>query len=54
VSALLARASGGYALEVVDGSTTRLVSVETGSYADGYVEVSGSGISEGTKVVTAA
>lgn len=54
VSALLARASGGYALEVVDGATTRLVPVETGSYADGYVEVEGDGVSEGTKVVTAA
>lgn len=53
VSALLARAQGGYALEVVDGATTRLVPVETGAYADGYVEVSGSGIAEGTKVVTA-
>ncbi len=53
VSALLARANGGYALEVVDGSTTHLVPVETGSYADGYVEISGSGIGEGTRVVTA-
>jgi peptidoglycan hydrolase-like protein with peptidoglycan-binding domain len=53
VSALLARADGGYALEVVDGATTHLVGVETGSYADGYVEVSGSGITEGAKVVTA-
>jgi multidrug efflux pump subunit AcrA (membrane-fusion protein) len=51
VSALLARAEGGYALELPDGT---LVPVETGSYADGWVEVEGDGIAAGTKVVTAA
>lgn len=39
VRALLALAEGGYGLEVVDGSGTRLVAVETGMFADGYVEV---------------
>jgi peptidoglycan hydrolase-like protein with peptidoglycan-binding domain len=52
VSALLALAEGGYAVEVVgaDGST-RLVRVEPGLYADGIVEVSGKGIRKGMKVV---
>jgi hypothetical protein len=50
VRALLALAEGGYALEVVDGATTRLVSVETGAFADGYVEVTGD-IADGDDVV---
>jgi peptidoglycan hydrolase-like protein with peptidoglycan-binding domain len=54
VTALLALAGGGYALEVPeDDGTTRLIPVEPGLYADGYVEVSGDGISEGTEVVVA-
>jgi peptidoglycan hydrolase-like protein with peptidoglycan-binding domain len=52
VSALLALAGGGYAVEVVDaGGTTHLVRVEPGLYADGIVEVSGKGIKKGMKVV---
>jgi hypothetical protein len=50
VRALLALAEGGYALEVVDGATTRLVGVETGAFADGYVEVTGD-IADGDDVV---
>jgi membrane fusion protein, multidrug efflux system len=50
VGALLALAEGGYGLEVVEGSTTRIVAVETGLFADGKVEVSGSGIADGTTV----
>jgi peptidoglycan hydrolase-like protein with peptidoglycan-binding domain len=54
VTALLALAGGGYALEVPqDDGTTRLIAVEPGLYADGYVEVSGDGVSEGTEVVVA-
>jgi multidrug efflux pump subunit AcrA (membrane-fusion protein) len=52
VSALLALAEGGYAVEVVgaDGST-QLVAVKPGMYADGIVEISGQGIKRGMKVV---
>jgi multidrug efflux pump subunit AcrA (membrane-fusion protein) len=52
VTALLALAEGGYAVEVVGGST-RLVRVEPGMYADGIVEISGDAIREGMKVVVA-
>jgi peptidoglycan hydrolase-like protein with peptidoglycan-binding domain len=52
VSALLALAEGGYAVEVVDaGGGTHLVAVEPGLYADGIVEISGKGIKKGMKVV---
>ncbi len=50
VNALLALSEGGYGLQVVDGTTTKIVAVETGLFADGRVEVSGGGIAEGTKV----
>jgi peptidoglycan hydrolase-like protein with peptidoglycan-binding domain len=55
VQALLALAEGGYGLEVVDSqSRTHLVGVETGTFADGFVEVSGDGIDQGLEVVTAS
>lgn len=55
VQALLALAEGGYALEVVDGAgATHLVGVDTGDFADGFVEVSGDAIVEGVEVVTAS
>ncbi|MFJ6655698.1 efflux RND transporter periplasmic adaptor subunit [Streptomyces sp. NPDC091377] len=43
-------ADGGYGLEVVEGSVTRMVRVETGMTADGLIEVSGAEIEEGLKV----
>lgn len=55
VQALLALSEGGYALELVDGAgTAQLVGVDTGRFADGFVEVSGDGVSEGMQVVTAS
>jgi peptidoglycan hydrolase-like protein with peptidoglycan-binding domain len=51
VTALLALADGGYGLEVVrDDGASKIVRVDTGLFADGKVEVSGAGISEGTVV----
>ena len=41
VDALLALAEGGYAVERVRAGRTELVGVETGAFADGYVQVAG-------------
>ncbi|WP_406279770.1 peptidoglycan-binding protein [Embleya sp. NBC_00896] len=51
VNALLALAEGGYGVEAVapDG-TTRLLKVELGMFANGRVEVTGDGVTEGLKV----
>jgi len=49
VNALLARRGGGYAVELA--GSRRLAPVEAGLFADGYVEVSGRAVSEGTRVV---
>jgi peptidoglycan hydrolase-like protein with peptidoglycan-binding domain len=46
VAALLALAEGGYGLEIVEGTTTRIVAIEAGMFASGRVEVSGGGIAE--------
>ncbi len=54
VSALLAVAGGGYGLEIVTPSGAhRLVAVTTGIFAGGRVQVSGTGIVPGTRVVEA-
>jgi peptidoglycan hydrolase-like protein with peptidoglycan-binding domain len=50
VAALLALAEGGYGVQVVDGGTTRIVAVQTGLFAGGRVEVTGSGLTEGQTV----
>jgi hypothetical protein len=52
ISALLALSGGGYGVEIVEPSGThRLVGVTTGLYSNTLVEVRGSGIVAGTKVV---
>ena len=53
VDALLARPHGGYAVEVVSGGRHRLVKVTPGMFDDaaGLVQVSGSGLSPGQRVV---
>ncbi|MFF3949561.1 hypothetical protein ACFYYN_32790 [Streptomyces sp. NPDC001902] len=51
VTALLALSEGGYALQRPDSS---LVAVETGVFADGLVEVRGTGVGEGMTVVTSS
>jgi hypothetical protein len=50
VNALLALQGGGYGVDVVTGSTSHLVGVTTGIYADNMVQVSGAGISAGMRV----
>ncbi|MGC4857167.1 efflux RND transporter periplasmic adaptor subunit [Micromonospora sp. DT4] len=51
VGALVALREGGYALQLPDGG---LLAVETGMFSRGLVEVSGTGVTEGLTVVTAA
>jgi peptidoglycan hydrolase-like protein with peptidoglycan-binding domain len=53
VDALLALAGGGYALEVVEGRVHRLEAVTLGMFDDseGLVQVSGSGVAPGQRVV---
>jgi peptidoglycan hydrolase-like protein with peptidoglycan-binding domain len=52
VTALLALAEGGYAVEVDAGDgSTLLVAVEPGLYADGYVEIASDGLRPGDRVV---
>jgi peptidoglycan hydrolase-like protein with peptidoglycan-binding domain len=50
VAALVALAEGGYGVQVVQGTVSRYVAVKTGMFADGQVEVSGDGITEGVTV----
>jgi Putative peptidoglycan binding domain len=49
VDALVARRGGGYGVELA--GSRRIVPVEAGMFADGYVEVSGGSIREGARVV---
>lgn len=52
VEAILALREGGYAVEVVDASgARRYVAVTLGLFEDGMVEISGSGLSAGDRVV---
>jgi peptidoglycan hydrolase-like protein with peptidoglycan-binding domain len=50
VNALLALAGGGFGVDVVTGSTTRLVGVTTGLYDNTLVQVSGAGLTAGMRV----
>ena len=52
VAALLAPAEGGYAVEIVDGSSTHLVAVDVGAILDGRAEIDGD-VAEGDTVVVA-
>jgi hypothetical protein len=57
VNALLALAGGGYAVEIADGDGSRhLVPVTPGLFDDatGLVQVTGSGLSAGQRVVVPA
>jgi hypothetical protein len=50
ISALVALAGGGYAVEVVHGSARYLVAVQTGLFSNTLVQVSGSGLAVGMNV----
>jgi peptidoglycan hydrolase-like protein with peptidoglycan-binding domain len=50
VAALLALREGGFGVEVVTGSTSRYVAVETGLFADGRVEIAGGEVKAGDAV----
>jgi membrane fusion protein, multidrug efflux system len=50
VAALLALPQGGYGLQVVEGSSTRMLPVQVGLFASGRVEVTGDGLSAGMTV----
>ncbi|MEU4239294.1 efflux RND transporter periplasmic adaptor subunit [Actinoplanes sp. NPDC026619] len=50
IEALIALTEGGYAVQGPDG----LVAVQTGMFADGWVQISGDGLTEGLTVVVAS
>jgi Putative peptidoglycan binding domain len=50
VSALVALAGGGYAVDVVQGAAVHLVAVQTGLFAQTLVQVSGAGLAVGLSV----
>lgn len=50
VGALVALVEGGYGVQVVEGSSSRYVAVRAGMFADGKVEISGTGIVDGLTV----
>lgn len=53
VLALLATAGGGSVVEVVAGGESKLVPVELGAFADGFVEVRGGDLEAGDEIVVA-
>jgi len=50
ISALVALAGGGYAVEVVHGTARQLVAVQTGLFSPTLVQVSGAGLAAGMRV----
>jgi peptidoglycan hydrolase-like protein with peptidoglycan-binding domain len=52
VGALLALAEGGYAVEIDENGQRRLIAVQTGLFSGGKVEVTGTGLAAGLRVVT--
>lgn len=50
VAALVALAEGGYGVQVVTGTTSHYVPVHLGMFANGRVQISGTGITAGTHV----
>ena len=50
VNALLALQGGGFGVDVLTGSTSHLVGVTTGLYSNTLVQISGTGITAGTRV----
>jgi len=50
IAALVALAEGGYGVEVVEGTTTHYLAVQTGLFANGRVEITGDGLREGMTV----
>jgi peptidoglycan hydrolase-like protein with peptidoglycan-binding domain len=53
VKALLALAEGGHGVEILTSGSSQIVAVDTGLFADGWVEVSSEQLAEGDKVVVA-
>jgi peptidoglycan hydrolase-like protein with peptidoglycan-binding domain len=54
IEALLGLREGGFGVEVVEGTTSRIVPVRTGTFGSGRVEVTGAGVREGMRVGVAA
>jgi peptidoglycan hydrolase-like protein with peptidoglycan-binding domain len=50
IEALLALREGGFGVEVVEGATSRVVRVQTGTFGGGRVAITGDGLREGMKV----
>jgi hypothetical protein len=53
-TALVATAGGGYAIEVLEGNRRVELPVTPGTFANGYVQVEGSGLHEGQTVIESA